>query len=60
MTPEEASLIVGVPAEQIRRWAWLNVGPNNIGTRYTPKYTHEDLIEWLDGKDNHSGERLAS
>lgn len=60
LTPEQASPIVGVPAEQLKRWAWLRVGPNNIGTRYTPKYTAEDLAEWLNAKDNDPGERLAS
>lgn len=60
LTPDQASIIAGVPAEQLRRWAWDRVGPRNIGTRYTPKYSEEDVIAWRSAKDNHPGERLAS
>jgi hypothetical protein len=60
LTPEQASIIAGVPAEQLKRWAWDRVGPRNIGTRYNPKYTEEDLKAWRDANGNNSRQRLAS
>ncbi len=47
LSPEEAAQIVGAPAAQLKRWAWDRVGPKNSGTRYKPKYSEEDLREWL-------------
>lgn len=46
LTPEEAAPIIGVPSVQLARWAWNRTGPKNLGTRYKPKYTEEDLREW--------------
>jgi hypothetical protein len=46
LTPEEASAIAGVPAQQLRRWAWLRVGPRNSGTRHRPKFHEDDIREW--------------
>lgn len=46
LTPEEAAPLVGVPAAQLKRWAWDRVGPKNSGTRYKPRYHEEDLREW--------------
>jgi len=47
LTPDEAAPIVGVPAAQLKRWAWDRVGPKNSGTRHKPKYREEDLRAWL-------------
>lgn len=57
---DEAAPFIGVPETQLRRWAWLGTGPKNSGTRWKPKYLHEDLIEWRDAQHKHSGKRLAS
>jgi hypothetical protein len=46
LTPDEAAPIVGVPAAQLKRWAWDRVGPKNSGTRHKPKYREEDLRAW--------------
>lgn len=51
MTPEEAARIIGVPAVQLRRWAWERVGPRNVGTRSKPRYEEEDLSEWCARKN---------
>lgn len=59
LTPDEASQIVGVPIAQLLRWAWLGVGPKNIGTRWKPKYDEDELRGWL-ASHNNSSERLAS
>lgn len=48
MTPEQASLLIGVPAVQLKRWAWERVGPRNVGTRWKPRYEEEDLRAWLE------------
>lgn len=53
----EAATIAGVPAVQLRRWAWEDwdvygrnpsgqVGPRNIGTRNKPLYLEQDVREW--------------
>ncbi len=46
LTPEQASPIVGVPAVQLRRWAYLRQGPPNRGTKHKPMYDEGDLIGW--------------
>lgn len=48
LTPDEAALIVGVPAHQLIAWAWDRVGPTNVGTRVKPRYREEDLRAWLE------------
>jgi hypothetical protein len=50
LTPEQAAPLIGVPAAQLKRWAWDRVGPKNSGTRYKPRYREEDLREWVDNK----------
>lgn len=47
MTADEAAPILGVPVIQLKRWAWERVGPRNVGTRWRPKYTEQDLQAWL-------------
>lgn len=49
-TPAEASEIVGVPAVQLERWAYLGQGngPRNSGTKRKPMYDADDLKHWLD------------
>lgn len=49
LTPEQASPIVGVPAVQLRRWAYLRQGPPNRGTKHKPMYDERDLAVWLAG-----------
>ncbi len=44
--PEQAAILAGAPAEQLKRWAWLSVGPRNSGTKYKPKYLQEDIEAW--------------
>ena len=46
LTPEQASVIVGVPAVQLRRWAVLKQGPRNSGTKHKPLYDEDDLRDW--------------
>lgn len=48
LDPDEAAPIAGVPALQLRRWAYLGVGPRNSGTKWRPKYLEEDVIAWHD------------
>jgi hypothetical protein len=50
LTPEQASEIVGVPAVQLQRWAYLGQGPRNSGTKHKPMFDEEDLREWRDWK----------
>lgn len=52
LTPEAASEIVGVPAVQLERWAWNRTGPKNVGTRWKPKYTEDDLREWRESQND--------
>jgi len=53
----EASVAAGVPAVQLKRWAWEDwdvyqrrasgqVGPRNVGTRNNPLYLEQDVREW--------------
>ncbi len=50
LTPEQASPIVGVPAVQLRRWAYLRQGPPNRGTKHKPAYDEADLAVWKRGR----------
>lgn len=43
---DAAAEIAGVPAAQLKLWAWDRVGPRNIGTRTKPMYDQRDLEEW--------------
>jgi hypothetical protein len=47
LSPDEAAPIVGAPVAQLLRWAWLEVGPKNSGTRWKPKYDEDDLRGWV-------------
>ena len=47
-TPDEAAQIVGVPAVQLLRWAYIGQGPRNSGTKRKPMFDEEDLERWLD------------
>ncbi len=49
LTPEQASPLVGVPAVQLRRWAYLRQGPPNRGTKHKPMYDEGDLAVWRKG-----------
>lgn len=51
LTPEESAPLAGVPAVQLKRWAWLRVGPRNSGTRHRPKYHEDDVREWREDAD---------
>ena len=57
LTPEQASQIIGVPAVQLRRWAYAEwdkvewkpfgkIGPINVGTVHKPMFDEEELIRW--------------
>lgn len=46
LTPEQASEIIGVPAVQLQRWAYLGQGPRNSGTKHKPMFDEEDLQIW--------------
>ena len=46
LTPTQASEIVGVPAVQLCRWAYLGQGPRNSGTKHKPMFDEDDLREW--------------
>lgn len=46
LTTTEAAVLAGVPAVQLERWAWVEVGPRNLGTRSRPKYRAEDIETW--------------
>lgn len=48
LSPEEAADIVGVPAIQLERWAYLGQGPDNIGTKWKPRFTEAGLMDWQD------------
>ena len=43
---EAAAEVAGVPAAQLKLWAWDRVGPRNVGTRTKPLYDQRDLEEW--------------
>ena len=53
LNPQEASEIVGVPAVQLCRWAYLGTGPKNSGTKRKPMFDEDDLMEWRRAKDHH-------
>ena len=46
LTPTQASEIVGVPAVQLCRWAYLGQGLRNSGTKHKPMFDEDDLREW--------------
>lgn len=46
LTPEQASEIIGVPAVQLQRWAYLGQGPHNSGTKHKPMFDEDDLRRW--------------
>jgi len=52
LTPEQASEIIGVPAVQLQRWAYLGQGPRNSGTKHKPMFDEEDLIRWRNFKNS--------
>lgn len=47
LSPEQAAELIGVPAIQLRRWAYLERGPRNSGTKLKPVFDEDDLREWL-------------
>ena len=47
-TTAEAAEIVGVPAVQLSRWAYLGQGPRNSGTKHKPMFDEDDLRNWRD------------
>lgn len=51
LSPAEAAPIAGVPVVQLERWAWLEVGPRNSGTRSRPRYRREDVEAWRKAKE---------
>lgn len=46
LTPQQASIIAGVPAGQLIRWAWESVGPRNVGTRRRPRFEQGEIERW--------------
>lgn len=54
LTPELAADIAGVPAHQLRTWAYDKVGPKNVGTRHRPLYRAEDVEVWKRARRNQS------
>jgi hypothetical protein len=46
LTPTQASELVGVPAVQLCRWAYLGQGPRNSGTKHKPMFDDHDLDVW--------------
>ena len=46
LTPTQASELVGVPAVQLCRWAYLGQGPRNSGTKHKPMFDEDDLKAW--------------
>lgn len=55
LTPEEAAKLIGLPAQQLRIWAYDKTGPQNSGTAWRPSYKTEHLNAWLTG----NGRKLA-
>lgn len=52
LTLSEAARYVGVPENQLRIWADMNVGPKFTGNPYIPhrmEYRKADLEAWLSG-----------
>ncbi len=56
LTPDDAAAVVGVPAYQLRTWAYDKVGPVNVGTRWRPMYRERDLREWARVRSGAHGE----
>ena len=54
LTPEQAAEAIGVPAVQLRRWAYQGHGPRNAGTKHKPMFDEDDLSEWIRAKDRHT------
>lgn len=50
LTPEQSADLVGAPAVQLRRWAYLGIGPRNSGTKHKPLYAEHDLTAYRDAK----------
>lgn len=48
LTVEQAAKLIGLPAEQLRIWAFDKSGPKNSGTLWRPSYKTEDLTAWLE------------
>lgn len=48
LSPQEAAKFIGLPAEQLRIWAFDKVGPQNTGTLWRPSYKTEHLTAWLE------------
>jgi hypothetical protein len=46
LTPTQASELVGVPAVQLCRWAYIGHGPRNSGTKHKPMFDEDDLQAW--------------
>ena len=55
LTPSEAAPLAGVPVAQLERWAWLGVGPRNLGTKLKPLYRDKDIRCWLDMRASKPG-----
>ncbi len=47
LTPTQASEIIGVPAVQLCRWAYIGQGPRNSGTKHKPMFDEGDLTIWI-------------
>jgi hypothetical protein len=50
LTPEQASEIIGVPAVQLQRWAYLGQGPHNSGTKHKPMFDEDELQRWRESR----------
>lgn len=46
LTPTHSAEIIGVPLVQLLRWAVLEQGPRNSGTKRKPLYIEADLVAW--------------
>ncbi len=53
LTPEQAAELAGVPAHQLRAWAYDKVGPRNLGSRHRPMYRAEDVTRWRAERAEH-------
>lgn len=54
LRPSEAAKLVGVPENQLRRWAWEQVGPKNHGTKRKPMYEQGEMERWRNTKMSQS------
>lgn len=50
LTPTQSAEIIGVPAVQLCRWAYLGQGPRNSGTKHKPAFSEDDLQRWLNSR----------